>query len=520
MSENRLSTIHKDIFIDSLPSLYQLNLRKTNLTKIEANAFRGLTNLNELNLDGNYLHSWDIKQIDIPSLRVLRISSNNFSGTAIKENMFDKLPSLQTLIMVDCGISQLPDTLFTRTTNLIQIDLARNQLRAINRNLFTRLNVLKELNLNENVINDFPHMALSNISTLEILSLAHNAISFIDFFKLNGLPNLRQLDLSTNAIASISGFNTAHLPHLDMIDLSGNSLFSLPSNFFQHSISLQRIDLAFNRFMQIPSMALSKNSLARLAWLNLTGNPLEKIYTGVNNNHHDEKYPYLTELHIRQTNLSILTSKDFEMFPALQNLYLSENHINRISPGAFGTLLNLRILDLSQNVIEILPRERLQGLYQLTKLNMSHNNLRDLEDFSQDLALLSILDLSHNQLAKVDKTTFDFLIGLKQLYLTSNYLTTIPMESFKALRKLEWLEIKRNRFETIPLKALKPLETHIKHLWIAGKHLSTMKLIFFSSSFFNVRNDIINHRKISVGIKIFINFQFEMKNLWNFFSPC
>jgi hypothetical protein len=43
------------------------------------------------------------------------------------------------------------------------------------------------------------------------------------------------------------------------------------------------------------------------------------------------------------------------------------------------------------------------------------------------------------------------------------------MESFKALRKLEWLDIKRNRFETIPLKALKPLETHIKHLWIAGK---------------------------------------------------
>ncbi|CRL04742.1 CLUMA_CG017802, isoform A [Clunio marinus] len=465
LSENNIHSLHKDLFVDPLPSLYYLNLRRTNLSKIEPSVFKGLTNLNELNLDENFLHSWDIRQIDIPSLRVMRISSNNFSVSAIKENMFDKLPSLQTLIMVDCGITQLPDTLFVRNTNLVRIDLSRNQLRVINRNLFSRLNVFKELNLNKNVINDFPHMALSNISTLEILSLANNAINYIDFFKLNGLPNLRQLDLSENLITSISGFNTAHLPHLDMIDLSGNSLFSLPSNFFQHSISLQRIDLAFNRFMQIPSTALSKNSLARLAWLNLTGNPLEKIYAG---GIQDEKYPYLTELHIRQTNLSILTSKDFEMFPALQNLYLTQNHINRISPGAFITLSTLQILDLSQNVIEMLPKERLQGLYQLTKLNVSNNNLRDLEEFSQDLGLLKSIDLSYNQLNIINKETFSYLLSLRELHLTANRLTTIPMDSFRTLRKLELLDIQRNNFDSLPLKALRPLETHLKHLRISG----------------------------------------------------
>lgn len=156
------------------------------------------------------------------------------------------------------------------------------------------------------------------------------------------------------------------------------------------------------------------------------------------------------------------------MFPALQNLYLTQNHINRISPGAFITLFSLQILDLSLNVIEMLPKERLQGLHQLTKLNVSHNNLRDLEDFSQDLGLLKYLDLSNNQLNKIDKETFGYLSSLKELYLTANRLTTIPMDSFKALRKLELLDIKRNHFEAIPLKALKPLETHIKHLRISG----------------------------------------------------
>lgn len=118
LSENNIHTLPKDLFLDTLPSLYFLNLRRTNLTKIEPSVFKGLTNLNELNLDGNFLHSWDIKQIDIPSLRAVRISSNNFSAAAIKENMFDKLPSLQTLIMVDSAIASLPDTLFTRNTNV------------------------------------------------------------------------------------------------------------------------------------------------------------------------------------------------------------------------------------------------------------------------------------------------------------------------------------------------------------------------------------------------------------------
>lgn len=171
------------------------------------------------------------------------------------------------------------------------------------------------------------------------------------------------------------------------------------------------------------------------------------------------------------------------MFPALQNLYLTQNHINRISPGAFITLSSLQILDLSLNVIEMLPKERLQGLHQLTGLNVSHNNLRDLEDFPQDLGLLTTLDLSYNQLTKIDLETFGYLFGLKELYLTANRLATIPMDSFKALRKLEVLDIVRNNFEVVPLKALRPLETHIKHLRIAGEKRESGFGLFSRSKF-------------------------------------
>lgn len=220
-----------------------------------------------------------------------------------------------------------------------------------------------------------------------------------------------------------------------------------------------------NRFRHIPSSALSKNSLAKLSWLNLTGNPLIKIYTG---DIQDEKYPFLNELHISRTNLTILTSKDFEMFPALQNLYLTQNNINRVSPGAFVTLSMLLILDLSVNEIEILPKERLQGLKLLEKLNVSHNNLKELEEFSQHLSLLKVLDISYNQLDHIDKTTLIHLKNLRELLLSGNRLTVIPADSFKSLRKLELLDIRKNYFENIPLRALKPLETHIKQLRIAG----------------------------------------------------
>lgn len=208
--------------------------------------------------------------------------------------------------------------------------------------------------------------------------------------------------------------------------------------------------------------------------LNL-GNPFTKIHLSA-----DEHYSFLREIYISQTNLTILTSKDFEPFPALQHLYLVQNRISRISPGAFNNLQNLLTLDLSVNELELLPKERLQGLKSLRCLNISHNSLRSFEEFTSELGLLKVLDVSFNQLDHIEKGTFRHLISLTELHLMGNRVTAIASDAFKYLNGLHVLDLRRNYFEQIPLRALKPLETHIKTIKIEGLYCIcfTNKFVF------------------------------------------
>ncbi|XP_067641986.1 uncharacterized protein [Eurosta solidaginis] len=461
LSSNPLMQLTKDIFMDELP-LTHLNLRNTSLRKIELHTFQSLQNLNELNIEDNQLNPADIQKLDVPSLRSLYLSNNDFSQArvgGIMAGMFDKMRSLQLLTMANCSLESIPDEIFTKNTNLVKLDLCDNRLSVMNRNIFNGLNVFKELKLCNNHLSEFPHIALYNLSTLEMLDISRNQLTSIDFFKLSGTLNLRQLNLHDNKITSLTGFNAVNLTQLDSIDLSSNLLLSLPANFLRHSINLQRVDLSSNRFLQLPSSALSDISIPRLSWLNLTGNPINKIYTVK-----EERYPYLKELYICQTNLSILTSKDFEAFQALQHLHLVNNRITRISPGAFKSLTNLLTLDLSVNELELLPKERLQGLKLLRFLNISHNILKDLEEFSSDLAQLQTFDLSFNQLDRISKKTFRNLHGLVELYLMGNRMTVLSNDAFRYLRKLHVLDLRKNYFELVPIEALKPLETNIKTL--------------------------------------------------------
>uniref|UniRef100_T1GKB0 LRRCT domain-containing protein n=1 Tax=Megaselia scalaris TaxID=36166 RepID=T1GKB0_MEGSC len=456
LSGNRLVSITKDIFQfqNDLSSLTQLNLRNCSLQRIEANSFKSLTNLNDINLEENHLKAMDVQSLDIPSLHSLKLSGNNFlGGGEILSGMFDKLRKLQYQSFARESIPEEHKS--------SEIGFAREPFTELIRGIFSGLNVFKELRLCRNNLSDFPHIALYNISTLELLTLSGNYLTAIDFFKLSGTLNLRHLDLRDNRISLLQGFNAVNLTQLDYIDLSGNSLASLPRNFLQHSINLQRVDLSENRFLQIPSSVLSDTSLPRLQWLNLTGNPIDTIYTVK-----EERYPYLKELYICGTSLTILTSKDFEAFQALQHLHLIRNRINRISPGAFKSLSNLLTLDVSVNELEKLPKERLQGLKSLRLLNISHNSLRDLEEFSSDLEQLQICDLSYNQLDNIDTKVFHNLKGLIELHLVGNRLTVIYSDAFRYLSKLQILDLRKNYFEVVPLEALKPLETNVRTLKI------------------------------------------------------
>ncbi|KAJ9601253.1 hypothetical protein L9F63_000589, partial [Diploptera punctata] len=454
LSDNSLSVLHDLIFQEGLP-IRLLNLRNCSVTRIDSGAFRGLNNLNELNLEWNRLSANSLRQLDIPGLRVLRASGNNLS--AVQGNALEGLPSLQSLALNSAQISKLPRSLLNSNKDLALLEICDNRLKQLSREIFSNLRSLRELRLARNSFLEVPYASMGNLSSLQVLSLSGNFLTAIDVSKLSGLTNLREVDLSFNLISSLSGFASANLSQLLSVDLSGNSLAALPANFFHLSHSLRRLDLAKNKFRQIPTAALN---LPGLSWLNLTGNPLSRI--------HDlssvRLYPSLQEIHISGTNLTIVTSKDFEAFPALLHLFLDQNRISRVSPGAFRSLPNLLTLDLGVNELELLPQERLQGLSHLRLLNLTHNRLKELEEFPQDLKSLQILDLSFNQVTRVGKWTFKYLENLAELHLYGNWISTVASDAFRPLKKLRLLDLSRNYLEKLPLSAFRPLETQIRSL--------------------------------------------------------
>ncbi|XP_049539613.1 uncharacterized protein LOC125953853 [Anopheles darlingi] len=478
LSYNDLQRLGPDTFQPGLP-VSSLNLRGCNLTSLPAGLFHGLANLNELLLDENGLATGgaggDTLQsptIDASALRTLRLSANAGLGR-LGGQLLERLPSLQLLFLERCDITELAPGALRKNVNLVKLELSSNALRTLPRNLFAGLHVFKELRLHGNEFGELPGLALLNVSALEVLVLSRNQLTYVDFYRLAGVPNLRTLDLHDNSITALSGLHLDTLPHLDTLDLSSNLLLALPEPFFKHSAILQRIDLSANRFGAIPNGALSGPSLARLTWLNLSGNPLRRISTSEAHDQQAHDYPHLKELHISLTNLSIVTSKDFELYPALQTLRLSQNRIARISPGAFfGLGAALQTLDLSSNELELLPKERLQGLRHLELLNISTNSIRELDEFAQDLRRLRILDASTNQLERLQKNTLRHLVALQELYLNGNRLVTVSSEAFRTLRALAVLDLRKNYFEYAPLRALKPLETHLQQIRIEDNPLT------------------------------------------------
>ncbi|XP_076761921.1 uncharacterized protein LOC143429939 [Xylocopa sonorina] len=457
LANNHLSSLHDAIFQGNLP-IKTLNLKNCSIVTVESEAFRGLNNLSDLNLDDNLLTVPALLNFYIPGLRTLAASGNNFSQ--ISERSLNGLPSLQELYLDRSQIGQLPEIIFLLNRNLARLHLNKNRLRNLPSGIFDGLTSLREIRLDHNRFQDIPYSALANALNLEILTLANNEILNVDVASFVSLKYLRELDLSRNRIETMSGFATANLSRLISVDLSHNHLNALPANFFAHSSMLRRVDLSENKFRQIPAVALSGQNLPGLTWLNLTRNPLNRIHVLPS----ESKYPVLQEVHISGTNLSIVTSQDFEAFPALLHLYLSQNRISRVSPGAFRSLPNLLTLHLGTNSLDILPKERLQGMEHLRILNLTHNLLKELDEFPEDLKSLQILDLSYNQIGIVGKVTFKNLVSLVELHLYGNWINAISSEAFRPLKKLRLLDLSRNYLENLPLNAFRPLETQIRSL--------------------------------------------------------
>lgn len=150
MSGNNLQILPRDTFIKTnLVNLQKIYLRNCRLGQIDDDAFKGLTNLVELDLSHNLLTG-------IPSATLVHI------------------PSLRELTMASNPIQKVDSHAFRMTHSLTKLDLSHCDIQTIAPEAFKGLNSLHSLKLNGNKLYELRPRTIETLSKLHGVELHDN----------------------------------------------------------------------------------------------------------------------------------------------------------------------------------------------------------------------------------------------------------------------------------------------------------------------------------------------------------
>ena len=282
-----------------------------------------------------------------------------------------------------------------------------------------------------------------NFSQLETLDLYIQISSFFSAkFDLDWL--------SDELVSSLKHFRLK-CSHFDSVSLGKRTFSSLRYFDLNCMFRLQSIEGSFSNFPNLQSLNLAFNDklkfqpymfvgLKNLRFLSLIENPIQELssetFSDLNN---------LEILYMTFSNLNNSISKEtFRHVPNLKILRLAFNQLTHLDPDCFACLPNLVELDLGHNQL-VIDTKTFSHLNRLEKLDLSNNNIIRLEDgvFSH-LISLKELSLRGNPFVDMTANWFIGLENLTKLVLACSPMTKIPDDLFLTLKKLESIELRHN----------------------------------------------------------------------------
>ncbi|KAL1221824.1 Receptor like protein 26 [Cardamine amara subsp. amara] len=482
LSYNQLSgTIPSDLLF-TLPFLSYLNLKKNQLTgpievpnsssarlvylSLGYNKFEGqilkpiskLINLKHLDLSYlNIRYPIDLSIFfPLKSLLILDLSRNRILPASLSSDS-DITPSLESLVLVRCDISEFPNILKT-LQNLKHIDISSNIIKGKVPEWFWKLPHLSIVNLVNNSFTGFEGSSevLLN-SSVQLLDFAYNSMrgpfpipplnsiylsawnnSFTGNIPLSicNRSSLTVLDLSYN---NFTGPIPKCLSNLKVVNLRKNSLEgSIPDELYSGA-STQTLDVGYNRLTgKLPRSLLNCSFLKFLS---------------VDNNRIEDTFPFWLKA---LPNLQVFTLRSNRFFGSL-------------SPPDQGLLAfpNLRILELSDNSFTgslppsffvswkaSSPKINEDGRMYMGDYKNAYYTYEDTLDLQYKglfmeqgkvLTSYSTIDFSGNKLEGQIPESIGLLKELIALNLSNNAFTGhIPL-SLANLTELESLDLSRNQ---------------------------------------------------------------------------
>ncbi|XP_062146061.1 receptor-like protein 56 [Alnus glutinosa] len=430
------------------------------------------------------------------------VSANQLDGV-LSFSTFANASSLQNLdLSSNCNLEiETESPSWVPTFQLIYLNLANCSLNKKNGHVLpsfiTTQVFLERLDLSHNLIEGSIPCELLFNSSIGGLSLGSNKIDgslFLGCFA-NRTSSLQIFDMSNNNVKGSLPENIGHLlPLLYQLDMSSNALEGIiPWSF--GNLSFEALDLSNNMFSGTIPLSLTRNDTP-LVYLNLSNNTLEgemlprdsnmtslkclqlngnqfqgMISPAISNSHS------LVILDIQNNNLFGNIPKWLYDHPSLAAVLLSGNHFEGHLLRRMCQMKRLKVFDISDNHISGSIPSCLDNITFWKKSSPSSNGsnyfieigrvFSHLNQWEQEpkfeikmalrvkdevyaykgipLSLMTVIDMSSNQLTGSIPFQMGELSQLRSLNLSNNFLTGPIPNSFQNLKDVESLDLSHNK---------------------------------------------------------------------------
>lgn len=265
VSHNKLTDV---AFLRNQTNLFRLDLSFNQIEELPEEIFSAFTNLYMLYLEGNRItNPWPAFQ-GLPKLYQVLLNDNPLNS--LDMDVIGSLPNLRKFYVSNCNISEVD---FSKSLQLVTLDISKNPLKVLKDNTFAGLTGLKDLSLNNTGLTSLPKGGFQGLRNLTSLLLNNNPFKTLENSNWNGLPKLHELDLSNADLKFIQAGLFNKLKSLNRLFLEGNHIFNISDGALTALEKLDYLDLSDNNLTTFSHKALAHN--AKLRRLVLLRNPLK-----------------------------------------------------------------------------------------------------------------------------------------------------------------------------------------------------------------------------------------------------
>ena len=387
--------------------------------------FKRLPQLSKLNISRNKLSISALEVVfQISALRELKLAENELEGAL--PPTIEQLTSLEMLELQGNKLTSLPVEI-RALTHLRTLNISNNKMTSLPSEIFTSMSVI-DLNASKNSFKN-AFFEVDSAPHLQNLSLANNSLTSLCASETVSLPSLKQLDISTNRLLSLPNMET--WTNIVTLLVGENSLSSIPEGFCSLQ-QLRNADFTANNIDRLdPRIALMEG----LMNLTLAANPIR-----------ERKYLTMNAEDIKRDLTSRLDPESVPGAEASEGLEFIGEDVS--AEGNGWKLTPSGTLDLSsQNMTEV-DGEAMAMFAQshdIKQLYLQRNSLTQIPTITIQLTLLSVLDLSNNDIA--DPLSEELALPrLRELRLGGNKMRTLNgITAMLSAPSLHLLDVSNNR---------------------------------------------------------------------------